>query len=244
LQHRPMPSPSARDNPTGLTLASYNVHQWRGTDGLIDPERTFEAIRRLEADVVALQEVSCPLENGCSLAPADIGKALDCQAILGPTFQKQNADFGNLLLTRLPVLEINQLNISHFGREPRGVILARLEHKNKAIRVAATHLGLSAGERRKQVDLLLNALKGLGKGPVIILGDLNEWNPAGYVNRRLRNFFGRQSAPATFPARRPLVALVRVLIKPYSKQTKVVVPKAKIYRTASDHRPVVAKFMP
>ena len=239
-----MQSTFAKNNPAVITLASYNVHQWRGTDGIDDPERTFEAIHRLQADVVALQEVSCPLENGCGLSPADIGRTLGYEAILGPTLRRGNADFGNLLLTRLPVLEIKRTSISQAKREPRGVIIARLEHNRKPVWVAATHLGLSAGERRKQVDLLLHAMNGLGGGPIVLMGDLNEWNPAGHVFRRLRFFFGRQPAPPTFPARRPLMALDRILIKPYGGQIEMIVPKAKIYRNASDHRPVVASFIP
>ena len=39
-----------------LRVGTYNVHGHKGTDGKIAAERTFEIVRRLHADCVALDE--------------------------------------------------------------------------------------------------------------------------------------------------------------------------------------------
>ncbi|CAH2908923.1 MAG: putative phospholipase D family protein [uncultured Paraburkholderia sp.] len=56
----------------------------------------------------------------------------------------------------------------------RGALDVDIDTGNGLMRIVATHLGLSARERRAQVRLLLEAFD-TPDLPVILLGDLNEW---------------------------------------------------------------------
>ncbi|MGB9375963.1 MAG: hypothetical protein WCB04_00425, partial [Mycobacteriales bacterium] len=55
------PAPAGAGQATGppvpLRVASYNIHAGIGSDGAFDLDRTAEAIRALDADVVGLEEV-------------------------------------------------------------------------------------------------------------------------------------------------------------------------------------------
>ncbi|MDH5536742.1 MAG: endonuclease, partial [Betaproteobacteria bacterium] len=124
-------------------------------------------------------------------------------------------------------------------REPRGALDVRLAMRNGTLRVIATHLGLSPGERRSQMKRLLGLLDGAGTS-VMLLGDLNEWFLWGRPLKWLRRHFGRTPAPPTFPARWPIFALDRVWVEPRGIVRDVAVHTSAIARAASDHLPVRA----
>ena len=66
---------------TLLRVATYNVHGHKGADGRIVTDRTFEVVRRLHADCVALQEfVNAPAPTGDTkplAAPPQQGEDLE-----------------------------------------------------------------------------------------------------------------------------------------------------------------------
>jgi len=74
--------------------------------------------------------------------------------------------------------------------------------------------------------------------PVVLMGDLNEWFLWGRPLRWLRAHFGRAPAPATFPARRPVLALDRIWVEPRRLRTGLAVHSTTLARSASDHLPV------
>ena len=67
------------------------------------------------------------------------------EPIAGPTLVPRGLEYGNALLTRLPVLSMRRVEISVLGREPRGVVEADLSVRGRTVRVIATHLGLTNG---------------------------------------------------------------------------------------------------
>ena len=90
---------------TTLRVATYNVHGHKGADGKIVPERTFEVVRRLHADCVALQEfVNAPAPTGEPLLE-QWARRLGMHAAYAPAFERGGEEFGNALLTRWPILE-------------------------------------------------------------------------------------------------------------------------------------------
>src|SRR5690242_4872246 len=87
-----------------LRVATYNIHRCRGLDGRTRPERIAAVLESIDADVIALQEVIGP-------GPADGGHAEEIGARLGmgwvmaPARQLRGRQFGNAVLSRLPIAQ-------------------------------------------------------------------------------------------------------------------------------------------
>jgi endonuclease/exonuclease/phosphatase family metal-dependent hydrolase len=72
------------------------------------------------------------------------------------------------------------------------------------------------------------------------MGDVNEWFLIGRPLRWLHRHFKNVPAPATFPARLPLLALDRIWVKPRAMLLSIQRHDTALARLASDHLPVVA----
>ncbi len=85
-----------------MKLATWNIHRCIGRDGVKSPERCAAVLQEIDADVIALQEVeSRPGHEGDVLAY--LARESASHAIPGMTMIKQDACYGNAVLTRLPV---------------------------------------------------------------------------------------------------------------------------------------------
>lgn len=210
-----------------------------GTDGRHDPGRTLEVLRALDADVIALQELSWDPAGALHLLD-DFAEALGYTAFAGPTLLRPDGHYGNALLSRLPVRQARSVDISVPEREPRGVVEVDVDLPSGGLlRIYATHLGLWPGERRQQMLRLLSLLSA-GKGPAVLMGDLNEWFLWGRHLRWLHSHFGRTPGPRSFPSRWPVFALDRIWVEPASMLERVEAWRAAPARTASDHLPMRA----
>lgn len=223
--------------PTHLVVATYNVHRCIGGDGRRDRGRTQAVLGELNADIIAVQELEWRPEAALQMLET-FAQRMGYTAIAGPTLLRPDGHYGNALLTRLAVRKVNRLDLSVPGREPRGAIDAVFETERGAMRVLATHLGLRAGERRTQMQRLLTELAGAPM-PTVLMGDLNEWFLWGRTLRWLRAHFGRVPAPATFPSRRPIVALDRIWVEPRGMLREIRVHRSALARAASDHLPLI-----
>lgn len=221
-----------------LVLATYNIHACVGTDGRFDPDRIVGVLDEIGADVVALQEVEHHSVNGSDLLDCFAVK-LGVSAIAGPTLQRDTRLYGNALLTRLPILTAERIELSVSGREPRGALDVTLACGDRHLRVVATHLGLNPRERRQQARQLLSLLESRSAGISVLMGDLNEWFLWGRTLRWFHKHFQATPRPATFPSRWPLFALDRFWTSPRERLTRLEVHSSALARSASDHLPLV-----
>lgn len=223
-----------------LVLCSYNIHAGIGRDRAFDAHRVLAVLREVGADVVALQEVERRAVDGVDF-PSFLAHALDCHLALGPTLLRETREYGNALLSRLPVREVRRLDLSVPGREPRGAIDALLDARGVPFRVIAAHLGLRPSERRAQVRALLATIEAHDRGAVTALaGDLNEWFLWGRPLRWLARSLPAGRALATFPSGRPAIALDRIRVRPAGALRGTRVHASPTARAASDHLPVVS----
>jgi len=220
-----------------LVLATYNIHACIGMDRRFDPHRTSKVLGELNADVIALQEVEHHQVGQVDLLEF-LATATGSTAIAGPTLQRTTRHYGNALLSRLPVLSYDLIDLSQPGHEPRGAIDAILRCDKQRMRVIATHLGLSPGERRKQTRQLLARLKSQEYEIAVLMGDLNEWFLWGRILRWLHARFEPTPKYATFPACCPILSLDHVWVSPRDRLTKLEVHVSERSRKASDHLPL------
>ncbi|HEX7933602.1 MAG TPA: endonuclease/exonuclease/phosphatase family protein [Paraburkholderia sp.] len=231
----------ASDAGEPLRIVTYNIHGAVGTDGQRSAARIARVIAALNADIVALQEV--PLGGAASIdVLRELQELTGMHAVPGPTLDGPDRRFGNAVLTNLPVRAIRTLDLSFGSREARGALDVDLDTGRGLMRIVATHLGLSARERRAQVRRLLEAFD-TPDLPVILLGDLNEWFVWGWPLRALLTRFGRVAAPRTFPSRFPAFALDRVWVHPATRLVDIRVDRSAPARVASDHLPLVARVL-
>jgi endonuclease/exonuclease/phosphatase family metal-dependent hydrolase len=226
--------------PDRLVVASYNIHGCVGVDGRLDPERTAETIRSIDAEVIGLQEVGGHAAGRRLLDQLEyLACYLQLTPVAGPTLVRDTGAYGNALLTRLPVIDCRRIDLSVGRGEPRGAIDVDLDVRGKRLRVIATHFGLGWRERRKQRSLVGKIIEEDG-GPLVVLGDLNQWWPPGYCRRSSWPGFAPVPCPRTYPSRFPLLSLDRILVRPAEALGALAAVRTPLAARASDHLPVRA----
>ena len=224
-----------------LTFASYNIHKGVGGDGRRVPLRILDVLDEMAADVVALQEVDIRFGNRQSVLDLRDIERRGWQVAAVPTKPASMGWHGNALLVREGIA-IAQVEAEHLpSLEPRGAVRARLVAKGQEICVTAMHLDLSGLARKRQFAHLCNASRAPGL-PAVMLGDCNEWlRPIG-GERGLAAHWQMVEPGKSFPARRPLLSLDRVMHTPHWRLAAARVHSSALARQASDHLPIIARL--
>ncbi len=225
-----------------LRIATYNVHACVGTDGRYDPDRIARVVDELEADVVALQEMTYAADLAIETrSPVVLPVMSKYEHVLGPTHRRADSHFGNVLLSRFPIRDLSRIDLSEKHREPRGALHVVLDALGSELHVIATHLGLHPRERRLQIERIVAKIRELSPDCFAIVGDFNDWLPGRSLVRVLDDVVGSAGAPRSFPSGWPLLSLDRIWIHPRDSVRSVRVHRSAEARRASDHLPVVAE---
>jgi endonuclease/exonuclease/phosphatase family metal-dependent hydrolase len=128
-------------------------------------------------------------------------------------------------------------DISFPEREPRRAIRSEIATPAGPLRVIATHLGLSLGERRSQAAALLELMDGTAM-TTVMLGDFNDWLWAGSVRKVLARALPGRTRHRTFPSICPLLHLDRIYCRP--REALLGGRTDRSARRISDHLPVIA----
>jgi endonuclease/exonuclease/phosphatase family metal-dependent hydrolase len=223
-----------------LRVGTYNVHGHKGTDGKVVADRTFDVVRRLHADCVALQEfVNAPAPTGEALLD-HWALSLGMHGAYAPAFERGGEEFGNALLTRWPVLEQHAHDVSLRGYRRRVVLEVLVNVEGRALQLMSLHLGVSPRERALQAQQLFELCSATRADFHLLLGDFNEWSRFSAVSRRLRAHFDVTRQLATFPSRAPVVGLDRIWMHPRGHLREARVDASPAARLASDHLPLIA----
>jgi endonuclease/exonuclease/phosphatase family metal-dependent hydrolase len=211
-----------------VRVVSYNVR------GLRRGSAVARVLRELDADVVGLQEPGGGLLGRLRLR-------LLCHRTGLRTVVTGRGSTALLAAPRVPAAAAVSVALPRGRRTRRrpfpAARVASLAELG-GLQVTVLHLGLTGAERVRQVDRL-DALWA-GRGPDLVLADLNETPGAGASHALLQRLHdaGRAAGP-TFPAGAPRhridVALHGAALHPRGVQ----VPGGPLVARASDHRPVV-----
>lgn len=222
-------------DPEHLRVLTWNIHGGIGRDGRYDLDRILALARAFHPDVVALQELD---SRGrlATLAPLlHLQQGLGEHSAEARTITVPDGHYGHVLISRYPLSDVEVHDLSVTGRERRCAIEAVVELPGAAIRLVATHLGLGFRERLRQAQQLA-AIAIKREGPLVILGDFNDWQ--GSVRRILSPILPAWSSFRTFPARRPFLGLDGIYCRPVDALARSWIdPRA---AHASDHLPVLA----
>lgn len=225
---------------TRIRVVTYNIHRARGLDGRQRLHRIIDVLAEVDADVIALQEVLS------TQAPA-LAEATRMGAVFGPTCKFSGGLYGNLCLSRFPLVAHERYSLTCRPFEPRGCLRADVEVDHGGtghLHVFNVHLGLHYRERVRQARMLSRILApGHLSGPRLLLGDFNEWFHGG-ASRLLRAEFGhpcgRQRRVRTHPSPLPVFALDRIYHDPALGLDRIGVHRSRLARVASDHLPIYA----
>src|ERR1051326_7314924 len=139
-------------------IVTYNVHKCRGMDRRLRPARIVEVLREVNADIIALQEVLCIAGKLSEDDQAHfIAQELGFTYRFGENRKLRGGAYGNVVLSRLPLLATHNHDISIRGREQRGCLRVDVELDGGGVlHVYNVHLGTAYLERRHQARRLLD----------------------------------------------------------------------------------------
>jgi endonuclease/exonuclease/phosphatase family metal-dependent hydrolase len=234
-----------------LRVATYNIHKCRGLDQRVRPARIAEVLNELDADIVALQEVVGGGGRSNDDQARYVAEALGYHPAFGENRRHNGAAYGNLLLSRFPVVGFWNYDITARGREPRGVLRVDVRlGDGQVLHLFNVHLGTAYLERREQARHMVSRriLRNSElDGSRIVLGDFNEWIP-GDATRLLSAHFGARSLRSralrrrTYPCVLPLFRLDHIYFDESLKLRRMELHRSRRARVASDHLPVLAEF--
>jgi endonuclease/exonuclease/phosphatase family metal-dependent hydrolase len=240
-------------SPVPFRIATYNLHKCRGFDMRIVPERIVEVLLELDADILCLQEVvNAPTGDPTFDQAHRIAQAFpDYHWTFGVNRQYRGGTYGNMTLSRFPIVSWHNHDLSRPRREPRGVLQTEIDlGRGGRVHVFNVHLGTGHMERRFQAGKLMNRgiLEQPGlSGPRLVLGDFNEWT-RGLTTRLLRTRFQTfrpmhvAKLPRTFPGMLPLLSLDHCYYEPPLHLDRSRLWRSRKALWASDHLPLIAEF--
>ena len=229
---------------TGLSVATWNIHKGIGRDRRRDLNRTAAVIGEIAPDIMALQEADTRFFGRKGLLDLQaLAREHGLVAVALPGGGPAHGWHGNVLLLREAEVDaVHRIDLP--GLEPRGALIADLNHGGQPLRVIGTHLGLWTGSRAAQTQHLVSLLEGMDKRPTLLMGDLNEWrNPNSAALRHLAPHFRDSVALPSYPARYPIALLDRILVSGSARLHKGAVHDTPLARQASDHLPVGARLL-
>jgi endonuclease/exonuclease/phosphatase family metal-dependent hydrolase len=241
--------------PPVFRVVSYNIH--KGVRGL-GPARRLEihnlrqAIGRLDADLVCLQEVRKLnrreeqfFAHWPKQGQADFLAPHDHTAVYRSNAITRHGEHGNALLSRWPVLAHQHADMSDHRYEQRGLLHSEVDVRGQRVHVLVLHLGLLRAGRMRQLQQVCEYISRdiAADAPVIVAGDFNEWSAS------VRKVLGKVGleAPAhhqlpTFPSALPLLALDHIYTRGL-QPLRQHVPHGPHWERMSDHLPIVAEFV-
>ena len=157
---------------TSLKVLSYNIQQGYTGDGRRNYEGQLDLLRRIDADIIGLQECDTNrVAGGNNDVVRYFADRLDMYSYYGP--KPPTGTFGVALLSKVPI-ENPRTFFLHGYTEQKGIIEAQIPVGDRTFQVIVVHLASHEqdppGNYPQQVEILSVAE---GKENVLLLGDFN-----------------------------------------------------------------------
>jgi endonuclease/exonuclease/phosphatase family metal-dependent hydrolase len=204
-------------------------------------------IRAIEPDVIALQEVigAGPQSPGHA---EELGAQLGMGWVMAPTRHLRGALFGNVVLSRHPIIHHAQYDLSWKTCEPRCCQRVDIAFGDDTLHLYNVHLGTAFLERRYQAGRLSAIVHDRRIAqPKVVLGDFNEWMrglATTLLTERLQSIDLRSHLRRrrTYPGVFPVLHLDHIYYDGRVEVVKLDLPRTRQALMASDHLPLVAEL--
>lgn len=235
-----------------MRLVTWNIHKGiGGNDRRYDLARIQAVLAGLAADLICLQEVAFGMKSLRAHDQAHLvaGVFPDHQAFFQPTVHwKRGGGYGNLMLSRWPLVEQHRISLRFNQKKERGAQLAVVATPQGHLRLVNWHLGLSEIERRWQAGHLLRheLWRHTAGHPTVLAGDFNDWR--NQLGRTVLGAGGLCQATAppsrfrSFPAGMPVLSIDKLFHTPGVVVSHSHAVGTRATRQASDHLPVMAEL--
>lgn len=160
----------------------------------------------------------------------------------------ESGHHGNAILSKFPIENWQNFNVSTNKIEKRGVLYARLEVPGTELKIdcMSLHLNLFKSGRSRQISSIIKIIKehAAVEHPFIIAGDFNDWSQNITEKMEKLNLTEAYKSihggyPRTFPSNFPLLTLDRIYFKGASVLSASVM---KDWKHESDHLALLAEF--
>ena len=240
-----------------ISVLSYNIHKGFSATNLnhILPQiKTM--LHDLAPDIVFLQEVigehahtKHKLDDWYNNAQFEyLADQLWDHFAYGKNAVYQAGHHGNAILSKYPIIENVNHDITNNKLESRGILHVTVENPldNQLIQLFCTHFDLRERGRKKQTKKLLDIVGPYTHTPVIIAGDFNDvWSTTvkELENHGLHEAYKSlyKKLPKTFPAKFPILSLDRIFYKNL-KPIEVEILNKGDWSKLSDHAALFCKL--
>jgi endonuclease/exonuclease/phosphatase family metal-dependent hydrolase len=220
-------------------VATYNIRKAVGRDFRRRPDRILAVLEEIGASIVALQEADRRFGDRHAALPPEALANAGWHVVPEAPHIGGIGWLGNSILLAPSVTLEAARRVVLPGLEPRGAALAEIRLGESGLTVIAAHLGLTPGPRRHQIARIA-AKSEKARGPVLLMGDLNEPRIRGGCLQDLGEAWSLVPPARSFPASRPLVAFDRIAMRGGLHLIDYAVHATPLARQASDHLPVYA----
>ncbi|MCX7960837.1 MAG: endonuclease/exonuclease/phosphatase family protein [Burkholderiales bacterium] len=217
-----------------------------------------EGLRALDPDLVFLQEVQ-GLNDRHALRFASWPGEPQHEFLAGARWQSaygrnrvyEHGHHGNALLSRFPIVAVENQDVSAHRFERRGLLHAvvRVPGAGAPLHCVCVHLSLHERGRRRQLEAIAERLAAAARAgaPIIVAGDFNDWRQR--ATRVLESALGltevsfaaRGRHARTFPSLLPLLRLDRIYVRGFDVLGSRVLRGAP-WSLLSDHLAVSAEL--
>lgn len=248
--------------PAALKVLSLNTHKgFTLFNRRLVLHELREAVRKVGADIVFLQEVigeNTDYSSRYTQWPQHSQYEFLADSIWHSYAYGRNAVYpdghhGNALLAKFPIITYDNHDVSTGHAEGRGLLHCVLDVPGIAqgLHTICVHLGLSGAERRAQLQQLCALIEQRvpPQAPLIVAGDFNDWLRRAHRPLRdraaLREVFieTRGRAACSFPARWPLLSLDRIYVRGLQIAAPAVL-SVRPWSHLSDHAALFAELHP
>ena len=245
---------------TRFRILTYNIHkgfQHLRSSLVIDSIRA--SLRQSQADILFLQEVIGEHRgheaklNGWPLVPQFeyLADSVWPHYAYGKNAVSSLSHHGNAILSKFPIQQFENIDISTNKRERRGLLHARIQvpQTNRSIDLINLHLNLLHSGRSLQIQQVIDRVLKTTEShqPLIIGGDFNDW--PNKLSKRLEQSLGlceaflhsRGDCAKTFPSFFPFLKLDRIYFRNLEIQETYEFT-GKPWSELSDHLAIAADF--
>lgn len=239
-----------------LRVATYNIHKGLSIFNRRVVIHTLrDQLRALNADIVFLQEVAgrhdvhARRHGNWPPQPQHefLADLVWQDHAYGRNAVYDSGEHGNAILSRYPILQWENQDVSSHRFESRGLLHAEIDVPGwpTPLHCVCVHLALTARARGRQLEYLRQRVERMvpADAPLIVAGDFNDW----YWRHRATHEFAHPlnmheafesdgGRPArSYPALLPLLRLDRIYVRGF-RVNATTVQRGRGWRHSSDHR--------